>query len=686
MKFKHVLPTLWVYALCCSCEEFDTCVFEPYPSPLGNPSPGFDGSFESFRPLAQSFFEQGDFDAVVSPGCICRRNQAAEIKFIDVAGAFNYDDISCLASCERAISELGFLDGSDSFATANTRANNFSELSYIIFDDTITADFPNLRFYLGLSTSGPQDFEITVRPVIDFVEGSQVFFSLGNGGTPINSTDCGNGIKWSRFTVSLLPVLSDPRFLARNSSSKGLGIFLNFRLDPGVVAALDNVEFVGPAETNVTIREILEPPRLSRSIPEYEFSFLGEASLDASISILIFISTAAAAILVCCLVKDEKSSRQFAKAFGGFWLAASTFFSIYAVIEYGEFVVELNELNDVSNGMVQEVQSIVRASGFDPRQLQFTNNGSSILGAFVNAIPSFSREAMERVLKIKENSEQQCLSSRISTGPCFNSADAYFASVDPDQLQGLERFQLFSLLEGTVAVSLSHFLDPLLASLVLDLLLTLVLVLAIWLNSKSLVKRGLEVFLAVTNLTIAAVILFIAFSEPVRYSVNMNLVDVTSKGAISVEPRDLFINNRLDLLMDSKGFGVNQVCVNSSNAGELVSRYAVYIQTLKLAQLEEFFPKTIGTDVETCDWDNMQFTFIDSTEICVAFDCSRGVVALVREDAARPLNNFAQTQIVLRIVLIDFLVSAVDVLILIHIYIMYRKDVDPANQILEGAK
>ena len=683
---KRFLLALWLCALCCSCEEFGACVFEPYPSSLGNPSPPFDGSFESFRPLAQSFFEQGDFDAVVTPGCICRRDQAPEIKFIDVAGGFGYDDISCLSSCERAKTELGFLHGSDSFATASTRENNASDLTYIIFDGALSADYPNLRFYLGLSTTGPQDFVIRIQPLIDFGQGIDALFAIGNGGIPVNSTDCGNGIKWSRYTISMLPILSDPRFLAGNSSTKGVALLVSFQLDPGVVAAIDNVEFVGPAETNETIREILEPPRLSQSIPEFGFSLLGEESLDVAITIGVFLATVFAGMLIVCLLKCERYSRQWAKLFAGFWLAASTFFSIYAVIEYGEFVAELNDLSDVSNKMVAEVQSIVRASGFDPRQLQFTNNGSAILGAFVNAIPSFSRESVERVLRVKENSEQRCLNSRISTGPCFNSADAYFASVEPDLLQGFDKFRLFSLLEGTVSVSLSHFLDPLLASLVMDLLLTVVLMVAICLHSSSVVKRVLEVFLSVVNLTIAAVILSIALSEPVRYSVEMNLVDFTSKGAIHVEPKEAFVGSSLDLLMDSKGFGVSQVCANSTIATSLVNQYSVYIQTVKLAQLEEFFPKTIGTDVETCDWSNMQVEFIGSTELCVSFDCSKGVVALVREDAARPLNNFVQTQIVLKIVLIDFLVSAVDVLILIHIYIMYRKDLDPANQILEFEK
>ena len=671
MSFR-IQTHLLIYSLCIlsifAQEELGECIFERYPSAEGNPEALIDGSFESYRPLAQSIFSQAGLEAVASPGCVCTRTGTPPIEVIDLTDSFGYDDVTCADTCAVTKPQLGFLEGSNQYVTGSlNRANNRTTLVYVTFDATISSDFPNIRFHLGLSTPAPEDFVIQVAPTFNFLPGNPLLV-LGAGGIPLNTTDC-LGTKWSRYTISLLPMISDPAF----NSLKGTGVAITFSLGPGVYAAIDNVEFVGPAITNETVRQILDPTRVSQSLPDIEFSFLGVEPLDQVVSVAVILTFIVAVVVTLLLLTGRHIHHSTVKVFGLFWIVASALFSIYAVIEYVEFVRQLNALNSQANDIIREVRGIVQTPGFDPRQLQFANNGTAVLGAFVNAIPSFSRAAMENVVTFNENSSPRCNQSRISSGVCFDTADAYYSSIDPNPVPLLSDFRNFSLLEGTVFVSLTHFLRPLLSSLSMDLIVTVVLVVVLLLNWNSTAKRVAEAILCFGNLIIALVILYIAVTEPVRYEIDMNLVDFFSRGAISVQPKETFRFNGGDFVMESSGFGVNQVCFNDTFQGQVIDQFSVYLQTMKLSQLDEFFPKTIGTEVETCKWNQLVTTFVDSGTICTELDCSGGVVSLIRAEALQPLQNFVNTRILFGIVLIDVFVSIVDALILIQGYLWLRQ-------------
>ena len=690
MFISFAAAVLFMSIQCCICEEeFGVCAFESYPSTLGNPDPQFDGTFETYPPLAQHLWERGVYDAVPAPGCVCRRNEVSPVKYVDQFGSLEgFDDVACVAACTETKAALGFLDGSNAFLTGvylSGGSSTTSILSYNILNDQISAEYPNLRFYLGFSTNVSQDWTIRLRPTfqkpdsLEIITGLDLLFLQGST-DPMNTTDC-NGVKWSRYTISLLPLLNDPQFIAANASLKNSGLTLLMFLFPGVHAAIDNVEFVGPANNTLDVVDTLTPLKVTQDLPSSTFSLTGEDPLDAVVFISVAASVVAAVVLTVLLICRKPVPKLALKVFSAVWVVLSTLISVYAVVEYLAFVEEIDALNIQTNETVQEIRSIVRTPGFDPRQLQLVTDGVPVFGALSLAIPPLEREAWERVVTFKDNAEQSCQTSRISDGTCMDSASSYFASIELGPSASIEEVTTqSSMLQGTITASVDHYLEPLLYSLIGDLLLTLVILVVLVFSKRSALQHAVELILAGLNLFFAGFLLALALSDTVRYNPQINLVDFRTKNAISVEAKRTFTSAEGDFLVDSAGLGISNTCFSDSpGVGSVGQQFRSWITNFKQGQREEFFPLTIGTELEVCKWNNMISTFpnaLANDTLCIAFDCSEGVIALVRSETAAPFNDFVENRIVWGILLIDFLVSFVDILVMVQAALTREKTIN----------
>lgn len=494
------------------------CEFESYPSPLGNPDPTFDGSFESGRPWAQSGL--GDFGAgSISFGCICRRNHKGELQDGPLDSSTiplfaNMNDAACNVSCIEAAEKFDYSPGSDSSFTMPKIIDSVSSIAgqYRILGETVTAARPNLRFNLAYEgTKGVSGanfrvditlFEINVNPNVSAGEAeikasTVVLADLDE--TFFNATDCSEkNSKWAQVTVSFEPLLTSQEFEDFGNSLKLSFTRIFYQGTVELSWAIDNVEFIGPPLANQTLVDKLSGPELEGELPKFSVSVLGDGPFDVFVSVmaLLFLFLALFGVIFISRRQDGRANI-LSEYFAISWMVISTLIALYAIVQYFSFLDEARVLEARSKSLAAEVTELIRTPGFDPRNLEVVTAGASVYGAFILPIPRFDRSTLERVFSFEDGLAEKCLQTRISDGDCFDSVDAYFDFLNTTGTIGVSlSSSVFesSVVEGTASPTQEHFLDLLLASLLLDIVVSAVLVAGAGFQSRCSGKRSLKLF------------------------------------------------------------------------------------------------------------------------------------------------------------------------------------------------
>ena len=668
------------------------CTFSPFPSPDGNPLSTFDGSFESFKPLSREFVS---VSSTLMIGCICKKDfegpvLADPLNGLPVGGVSILNDEVCNRSCVETADKFGFLPDSESFFSApDGPAPRL--VAFTITGETLSVERPNLQFYLAFedASAGAESYDIRIShsfvEVFDSrtVNAFQIPLTETNS---LNDTDCGS-TKWAKFSISLAGLLRQDEFANVNFSLRTSQIAIALLLGDQQAFALDNVELVGPPLTNQSQIDVLALPELQTQLKASALSILGEEPLDSFFAVLAILSLVTALVLTGVTVASKSRERAefIVKGFAFAWLGVSTALTIYAVVEYFDFVEEVGEFDLASQALAAEVQQILQVPGFDPRQLQVITDGQAVYGAYALPLPRIDRSQFLSVFESQSGSREACEQSRLSGGSCVDTADEFFEFLNTtarlDESTIASRNWAVLTVEGTVTPSQEHFLPLLLASLVFDIIVTLLLVVGILLTRSCEVNCGgarrksrlLEAVFTGINLCLVVALLIFALSEPIRYGVSMNLIDYRYKVGVNVVPkRELLLTDGLGgLKLDSSGIGNVDACFTGTPSVKS-ALFSLYFEGLVFGSIEELAPGTVGTDRETCAWsETTAFTRGDGAA-CLTLDCSSGVLQLVQPEAVEPLYNFVVSEVIFGIILVDLLISLVDVCVLFQVAIVQR--------------
>ena len=669
------------------------CGISPFPSPAGNPLPSFDGSFESSKPLAQGLFDVG---GTLTVGCICKKGFQGPLKedplggipLLELAGL---NDATCNASCVETEARLGHLPGSKSFFTAPSGPGPRLAV-FFIAGETLSLDRPNLQFYMAFEdgSAGTESYAFSMSyTFVEFLDSG----SVNNFRVPLvqldslNDTDC-DSTKWARFTVSLAPLLESEDFKNVNFSLRGSLIGVTFTLDDQQVLGLDNIEFVGPPLIDQSQIDALALPELQTQLKTSELSILGQDPLDAFFTVVAIMSLVAAMTVVVLALRSDSLARAglVVRGFALGWLLVSTALTIYAVLEYFEFVLKVREFDLASQALAEEVQQVLQTPGFDPRQLGVITDGKAVYGAYSLPFPRIDRSVLETLFVVQSGSQSICMQTRLSPGSCAASVDEFYEFLNStarlDESTAPLRNWEFMTAEGIVTPSQDHFLPLVLVSLVFDIIVTLLLVAGILLSRFCNLHctdarrkvRKLETVFTLINLGLVVALLVLALSEPIRYTVSLNLVDFRYKVGLNVEPKEeLLVTDGIGgLKLDTSSIGNVDACFTGTTSvkSQLIS---VYFEGLIFGTGEELYPGTVGTDRETCAWsESSAFTRGDGAA-CISLDCASGGLQLVQPEAVESLYNFVVSQVIFGIILVDLFISLVDVCVLLQVYIIERR-------------
>lgn len=671
--------------------ELGICSSEKYPT--SNRTPLFDGSLESAKPLTGEMLERLDSGAELF-GCVCRKDlSAADITaYLNSVNPFNPPgDSDCLRNCQEAEQRFGYPEDSDSFLTTIFNVStNGKVLAYTIIDETITVERPNLRFNLAFDDPSPTFFTFRVFYRVGGRPGAEVMIFDGLQDNKVNTTDCGT-TKWARYTIPLESVLTSPEFGAVNASLDGSVITLLVVLNLATYAAIDNVELVGPPLTNESLADLLQVQTVVTSLPNVEVSVLGATPLDAFVSVFIFLAFVLSVITTTFVLWRPESRARAVRIITSVWGVLGLVISIYALFEYVDFLGDLATLDEQSRNITREVQTIVRSSGFDSRQLPQVTNGTSVYGAFVLPLPRFEMEALQRVFVFEDGLINSCVNTRVTGQQCVDSVDEFFNVLNTSKIRSTLAPPIEALVvEGTVSTSQDHFLAALLASLIGDLVVGGVLLFVSWRNTDESekvirIQRVLEGTITIFNLAIIVFLLVVATTEPIRFTAEINLVDPETGVGLHVLPRQelLRTSSTGSFSLDSKGLGVSERCIPDSPDPNQVQEtlFQVYRIGLFDTITRELAPSTVGTNLQTCDWSNLVTVSLPDNSACSTVDCSQGILSFVREEAVSPLFNFVQTRIIFGVILIDFFISLIDIIVMLQVCVALRSDIE-STQIL----
>lgn len=672
------------------------CILASYPSVDGNPDPSFDGSFETAKPLAQNSIGLGP---TTLTGCVCKKGFTGPFQsplFDGIIPAFaGLTDAACNDTCVAAEERFGYLPGSNSFMTALDQSTFALGATFVIVGDTLTPEFPNLRFYMAFDdvTGNEAAHEVAIEQfyVQVFDEANEVgdFVNLGRlellSDANVSNTDCGSS-KWAQFTIPLASFLESQQFAQLNFSLRTTQLV--FAIETGdQLVAVDNIEFVGPALTNQTLIDLIAVPELQTELKSSELSVLGEDAFDAIFAVVAILS------LVCALgisvfaywSESRELVEYIIRTFALVWLFVSMALTVYAVVEYFQFIEDASEFDAAANALAEEVQQILKLDGFDPRQLRRITDGKAVYGAFSLPLPRLDRSQVEAIFENTAGGPAECEESRLSDGDCVSTLDEYFdflnttARLEADTID--RRNWAATTVEGTVTPSQDHFLPLVLASLVFDIVVTGLLVFGILLARRSSTDvknvswklRAGEALFTVVNLALVVSTLVVALTEPIQYTVSMNLIDFRYKTGVNVIPKSdkLSVDGFGGLQLDSSAIGVVETCFEGDTNTKL-GLVSIFFEGFFFAIAEELSPATVGTPAESCKWSaSSAFARVDGS-ICYSIDCSSGSLALVQQEAVETLYRFVISEVVFGIILVDLIVSFVDVCVLLQVYLFER--------------
>lgn len=182
-------------------------------------------------------------------------------------------------------------------------------------------------------------------------------------------------------------------------------------------------------------------------------------------------------------------------------------------------------------------------------------------------------------------------------------------------------------------------------------------------------EKVFEAILTLSNLVFLVYLIIFSFSQPILYDVSVNLIDFRFKVGIhaQVKPKMLKTSSIGVLTVDTSALGISERCI--SGVGDNVLLWSSYLAGFMFATTEELAPATVGTELETCDWNNVNVFERSDGAICSSINCDNGVLALARAESVQELYNFVVSKVFFGIVFLDVIITIVDVLVL---YVTYK--------------
>ena len=368
--------------------------------------------------------------------------------------------------------------------------------------------------------------------------------------------------------------------------------------------------------------------------------------------------------------------------------------AIFAITEYLNFVSDLARLRAQIDEYLLSLGLVLGGDTLDFRTLA-DSLGQIPVGFLALVFPPIEPEALDIAFEVSPRAKSLCEATRFTVGPCAEDLETFSQAIDAvgDLYVGLS-------VEGQVLPTEDHFIEILLISLVADV------VVGAFLGSRLVIDKALtprsrryirlfETLLAVVNFAIVLYVLYISLTEPVRYELVLNLVEGVSNMALNIIPRDesMILSSNGEFVVDTSSFGVVDRCF--TDAPSLV--LAIFI--LAATQIAEVFePARADSRFETCKLNEVVWE-VNDTHACYTVDCSSGVLPITSAEvsstarsvlkhwlnfmlqAVEPLLNFVYTRVIIGIVLIDVMISLIDLLILPVVARVEPKELDASKAI-----
>lgn len=584
-----------------------------------------------------------------------------------------FNETKLLKQCERALSLFSPLPGSSRFVGplpdgALLGPSSSSVRTLIIISSYAPDSFrPNLQFWINVPEFNAANELIVTARYVSSTGSSETLtlLQLGASEVPTNvSCPASNG--WVQVVVSVEPVV---QLIA--SGDVDITKNINFDIVGEQEFYFDNLEFVGPPLINDTYDDRFV--RLNETEVVLSFSNFGSDIVGAIFFILppLYFVLCLFMLAPCC---DNQSLLSSILSWS--WLVVSTGVVAYAIVEYQTFLEDTAELNSAAQVLIDEY--LIAREQLNPREFNIKLEGGIPFGFTSVAIPRFNQSVLEKLFVFSNGpipaDVQSLICPSSGTVQCVENPEEFFNRTEAQDADvGVLK------VESQTTLTQDYFLPILLGSLISDVAISAVQVLIHLVACVSTSSEGGQVtvkylYRGVFFANVVSIFVGLAFSativgfviiEPIRYDSQVSLKEQGNGIVLPVEPKPelLTVLGNGDFFLESSSLGLQTRCPLN---GQLES---VGLEPQTLAQAEQFdevFPNNrVGTVEQTCDANTLTLDFVES---CYTLDCSKGRIPLVSSKSVEPRINFLYDRIIYNLVVIDVVVTLVDVFVfLIHL-------------------
>lgn len=672
------------------------------------------GDFDEYEQFEQPFFKDGGLnsiallrryiglnvsDPVLDAGIICDDTApdlpqtADEAAFIQrCAEVVNDTTVTRPATSDRfLVSQVGTLGSLIGYSLA------FRFLGYVP-----NGKFSHLRFWYAQSEIAAVSGFLVALVAEPGVFPVQVVSSFS-----LNSTTCPGTGAWNAFDLPLQAMDDFLNARAGTATFVGVQVFLQEIVNTSATLpfgddgyrshAVDNIELVNLNATNDRIDPAAGINRLE------QFGFFDNVECEQLSDLLqvdIFALSSFGLIGFCllvffvaaCLHTPAPSLSHVADVL---WFVVSLSLAILAVVELEEFTRQLEELDSCTN---EANAAFENATEFlNPIELKslFDFDSSSFFGTFRISLPPYNSEILEQLFF----SDTSCTSNIDANGDLFqtlcsapNGSEPELACTTDKDVFLAETFTanfsqgltgIYSLY-GEVGITQDHWIPFIIAAFGVDIALSVIHLILRGLFrilvSRERWRAKLTLYANVVSVMIStaftAYILSVALLEPVQFNGQFvlrrdigrsNGGTYDSSLGIFVCP-ELVVTDGIKLQLDLGG--VTQINNPFSNLANLQQN----LLEQKLAIAREISPTGKDTVNTACPLDNVVIESLGDGSSQYSIACVPNIrIPLLPEKGAEDRLSFVVYNVIIGLVLVDFLITLTDVVALILLFRVLAK-------------
>ena len=638
-----------------------------------------DSTFEQSPPF-YFYLGQVSTDPYVRVGVVCGPDTPTGVSLVP-------EDVSFGTSLDEDCAQYnsGFLGLYNE--AGQVLVNDGFDLGFDIRTYTPNRKFTHLRFWLARRFANESD----VVPLDATVSLSERARNLGlptlpffsDSLAPINTSNCPDLGFWRRYDV---PIDSLDDFLEAREGTVGYGGLSIFITGvEGLTFAVDNIELVN---LNGTIR--IDPPPTGKDRVA-ELGLLDDTTCPAS-SVDTFTVVALTLVSLCLIgffAVTRSRSKLTATLMDVIWFLVSIGLAAGAIVELEDFEQKLSNLELCTEGLNEAFANATNLIHAPELRQSFDASQSSLFGTFKLVLPPYdpndipSLFSPEGVVGSSANgcAGSNCIDCSIPASDslivekfcspsdltCLDNITAFIADSDPE-VDFVGQVGVFSI-EGEISASQSHWIEVILIAFIVDSVLSftyIVFRVIIRASFEQWKTRAQSILLLNTlilliSLGFTSYVLWLTFNDPIRYDAQFFLKrgvgnigsDFEQKFGMFVCPKLLLTDDKTNVMIDLSA--VETIFKKFSSFSDLGTALVVQADE----ELLEISPSGRTTSTSVCPPESSEQNM---ASLFYNYTCDGDTqVPLLPIAAADQRQDFLFLNVIIGLVLIDFLITLVDV-------------------------